>query len=208
MKEIFVVTHTEAVHHLENRVGGWYDSELTSRGLQEARAVAESLVALVGLGEVEIYSSDLKRASQTATAIAERIGQPVKETSALREISYGVAGGRPQEWFDSRYTPAPDDNRLDHDCGIQGAETRRDVAKRVFPFMNEIAERPCGTQIIVTHGFTLSIVVAAWMKIPIEAAGFVAFPAGPGSITRLRQDDFFRNRAILSLGDRAHLSQI
>lgn len=207
MKEIFVVTHTEATHHLENKVGGWYDSDLTHRGSQEADAVAERLTALIGPGEVEIYSSDLRRASQTAAAIAKHMGQPVQETSALREISYGVAGGKPQEWLDSRYTPAPDDNRLDHDYGIEGSETRRDVAKRVFPFVDEVIGRRCETQIIVTHGFTLSMVIAAWMRIPIDAAGFVAFPVKSGSITRLRQDDFFRNRAVLSVGDMAHLAE-
>lgn len=206
MKEIFVVTHTEATHHLDNKVGGWYDSGLTPRGWQEADAVAERLAALIGPDEVEIYSSDLRRASQTAAAIAKRVGHPVQETSALREISYGVASGKPQEWLVSRYIPAPDDNRLDHDCGIEGAETRRDVAKRVFPFINEVVGRRCGTQIIVTHGFTLSMVVAAWMNIPIDAAGFMTFPAKAGSITRLRQDEFFRNRALLSVGDTAHLS--
>ncbi|MEL4375937.1 histidine phosphatase family protein [Brucella cytisi] len=208
VKQIFVVTHTEATHHLENKVGGWYDSDLTPRGSQEADAVAERLAALIGPGEVEIYSSDLRRASQTAAAIAKRVGQPAQETSALREISYGVASGKPQEWLVSRYTPAPDDNRLDHDCGIEGAETRRDVAKRVFPFIDEVVGRSCETQIIVTHGFTLSMVVAAWMKIPIDAAGFMTFPAKSGSITRLRQDDFFRNRSVITVGDTAHLSGV
>ncbi len=206
VKEIFVVTHTESTHHLENKVGGWHDSDLTHRGLQEAEAVAERLAVLIGTGEVEIYSSDLRRAAQTAAAIANRMGQTTQETSALREINYGVAGGKPQEWLDARYTPAPDDNRLDHDCGIEGAETRRDVANRVFPFVDEVVGRPCQKQIIVTHGFTLSMVVAAWMRIPIDAAGFVAFPVKSGSITQLRQDDFFQNRAVISIGDVAHFS--
>ena len=208
VKEIFVVTHTEAAHHLTNKVGGWYDSDLTHLGSREADVLAERLAVMIGPGEVEIYSSDLRRASQTAAAIARRIGQTVQETSALREINYGVAGGKPQDWLDSRYIPAPDDNRLDHDCGIEGAETRRDVARRVFPFVDDVVGRPCQTQIIVTHGFTLSMVVAAWMRIPIDAAGFVSFPVKSGSITRLRQDDFFRNRAVISIGDVTHFSEI
>ncbi|MCB5205452.1 histidine phosphatase family protein [Neorhizobium sp. T786] len=109
MKEIFVVTHTEAPHHLEGKVGGWYDSDLTVRGAEEAKAIAEHLGALIGERELEIYSSDLRRASQTATTIAKQLGQPAQETSALREISYGVAGGKPQEWLDSRYTPGVPD---------------------------------------------------------------------------------------------------
>jgi probable phosphoglycerate mutase len=206
MKDLFVVTHTESVHHLEGRVGGWYDTDLTDCGRQDAEATAERLMALIGERDVEIHSSDLRRASQTAAAIAKRFKRPVMETAALREISYGVAGGKPQPWLEARYTPAPDDNRLDHDCGIEGAETRRDVALRVYPCVDAIVERSCDAQIIVTHGFTPTLVIAAWMKVPIEAAGFLSFPAKSGSITHLRQDDFFRSRAVVSLADASHLS--
>lgn len=207
MKDLFVVTHTQSIHHLENKVGGWYDTDLSPRGLQDAKATAERLMALMGKREVEIYSSDLRRASQTAAAIARWFERPVTETADLREISYGVASGQPQEWLDARYTPAPDGNRLDHRCGIDGAETRRDVANRVFPRVNAIVDQPCATQIIVTHGFTLTLVVAAWMKIPVDASGFISFPAKAGSITHLRQDDFFRNRSMILFADTSHLNQ-
>lgn len=206
MKDVFVVTHTQAAHHVQNKVGGWYDAGLTTRGLADARVVAERLAALVGQRPVEIFSSDLRRAAETAAAIGTRLGQPVTETADLREISYGVAGGRPQEWLDARYVPAPDNNRLDHDGGIEGGETRRQVAARVFPCVNAIVARPCATQILVTHGFTQGLVIAAWMKIPIDGAGFVAFAAGSGSITHLHQDDFFRNRSLVRLADMSHLA--
>lgn len=207
LKNIFVVTHTQSIHHVEGKVGGWYDTGLTPKGQADAEAVASRMAELVGDEDVEIHSSDLRRAAETALAIGRRLKRPVQETADLREISYGVAGGQPQAWLDGRYTPAPDDNRLDHDGGIEGAESRRDVALRVYPRVEAIAARPVATQIIVTHGFTLSLVIAAWMKIPVEATGFVSFPAESGSITHLRQDDFFRNRAVLRLADVSHLDQ-
>ncbi|MEI5681504.1 histidine phosphatase family protein [Mesorhizobium sp. CCNWLW179-1] len=207
MKNLFVVTHTQSIHHVENKVGGWYDTGLTPQGENEAKATAARLAALVGDSNVEIYSSDLLRASQTAAAISERFRQPFFQTADLREISYGSAGGKAQEWLDARYVPAPDHNRLDHRGGIDDAETRRDVAARVFRCMNAIVERDCETQIIVTHGFALTLVIAAWIKMPIEAAGFVSFPAKSGSITHLRQDDFWRNRSVISLADVSHLTQ-
>lgn len=81
------------------------------------------------------------------------------------------------------------------------------MALRVFPCVEAIVARPCETQIIVTHGFTLTLAIAAWMKIPIDATGFLSFPAKSGSITHLRQDDFFRNRAVVSLADASHLGR-
>nr|CAD6437041.1 histidine phosphatase family protein [Rhizobium sp. Q54] len=173
----------------------------------EAAATAAKLHELIGDTDVEIFSSDLKRASETAAAIGGCFSCPLLENKALREISYGIAEGMPQEWLDARYVPAPDDNRLDHAGGIEGAETRRDVALRIYPCVEEILGRTCSTQIIVAHGFTLSLIIAAWMKVPIEACGFLAYPAPKASITHLRQDDFFRNRALVTFADISHLKR-
>lgn len=205
MKDIFVVTHAESVHHVEKKVGGWYDTGLTRRGIEDANTTAERLEQLVGGRDAEIISSDLQRASQTALIIARRLNLAMIETADLREIRYGIAEGQPQAWLDERYIPAPDHNRLDHHVGIEGAETRRQAAARVYPCVNDIIERPCNIQIIVTHGFTLSLVIAAWMRLPIDAIGFVSFPARSGSITHLQQDDFWRNRSVRSLADTVHL---
>lgn len=207
MRNLFLVTHAQSIHHVEKKVGGWYDTELTEKGQADAHAIAERLSTLIGQNEIEIFSSDLKRALQTADAVGRRFGQPVTRTQSLREISYGVAGGKPQEWLDARYVPAPDTDRLDHRGNIKEAESRRDVANRVYPFMDALLGRDCGTQIIVTHGFTLSLVIAAWMKVPIDACGFVSYAAPSGSITHLRQDDFFRNRAMICFADVSHLAR-
>lgn len=151
MKDLFVVTHAQSVHHIEKKVGGWYDTGLTEQGQEDATAAAERLLEFISHKEVEIFSSDLQRASQTAAIIGSQFGRPVTKTKALREISYGVAEGRPQEWLDARYIPAPDNNRLDHRGNIEGAESRRDVAIRVYPCVDTLLERECSTQIIVTQ---------------------------------------------------------
>ncbi len=134
MKDLFVVTHAQSVHHIEKKVGGWFDTGLTEQGQQDALFVAAALLSAIGDKEVEIYSPDLKRASQTVDIIANHFERPVTTTKSLREISYGVAEGRPQEWLGARYKPAPDDDRLDHHGNIEGAESRRDVANRVIRF--------------------------------------------------------------------------
>ncbi|ADY65245.1 histidine phosphatase family protein [Agrobacterium tumefaciens] len=205
MKNIFVVTHTQSVHHVENKVGGWYDTELTPKGKADAQATAEKLVALIGNASVEIFSSDLLRASQTAAIIAEHLKSPFETTDGLREISYGSAGGLPQEWLDARQIPAPHHDRMDHRGGIADGETRRELAERVYRTVDTIISRPCPTQIIVTHGFALTFVIAAWIKMPIDSVGYVSFPASSGSITHLRQDDYWQNRGVIALADVSHL---
>lgn len=40
---------------------------------------------------------------------------------------------------------------------------------------------------------------------PIDSVGYVSFPAPSGSITHLRQDDYWQNRAVIALADVSHL---
>jgi probable phosphoglycerate mutase len=204
---IYVVTHPEATHHVEGLVGGWYDSELTSRGMVHAHATAARLRELIPSDSVpSLYSSDLTRTTQTARPIAELFGVEPVFLPDLREKSYGVAGGRPQAWLDTRFVPPPPaGNRLDHDEGIEGAETKLECVTRVFQAMDRITMDSTEHRIVVTHGGSLSWVIAAWQRLPISACGYVAYHARAGSITVLEEDDRFHNRTVRSLGDVDHL---
>ncbi|TCM56251.1 putative phosphoglycerate mutase [Rhizobium sp. PP-F2F-G48] len=205
MRTIFVVTHPESAHHVEKRVGGWFDTGLTKRGQAQAGAIAQALLARIGSRPVEIVSSDLLRASETADTIADLFRTGITVNRDLRDISYGAAEGRPQDWLDLRHESIPDDDRLDYRNSMVGGETRREVATRIYGAMDTIMARPCDCQIVVTHGFALTFVVAKWIGMPIPAAGWVAFRAPSGSITHLEQDDLWQSRALVSLGDVAHL---
>ncbi|MEV5675779.1 histidine phosphatase family protein [Streptomyces sp. NPDC052179] len=207
MRTLYVVTHPEATHHVENVVGGWHDSRLTPTGVRAAASVAQALRAAVpDDAEVELFSSDLQRTRQTAEAVAELFGlQPVLD-ARLREKSYGEAEGKPQEWLDRRFVPPPAvGERMDHDEGVAGSETKAVWAQRIYAAMDEILRSPCEHQIIVTHGGSLTCVVASWIRMPLESAGYASFKAPSGSITTLHEDDFFHNRHVVCLGDARHL---
>ncbi len=207
MRTLYVVTHPEAKHHIEGVVGGWHDSQLTPAGVRDAVSIAQALRAHVPDGaEVELFSSDLQRTRRTAEEAAELFDVKPKLDRRLREKSYGQAEGKPQEWLDRRFVPPPAvGERLEHDEGVAGSETKAAWARRVYAAMDEILQRPCEHQIIVTHGGSLTLVVASWIKMPIESVGYASFRARPGSITTLREDDFFHNRQVVSLGDTGHL---
>lgn len=207
MKHLYVVTHPQATHHIEGRVGGWFDSALTEAGLTQAERIAARLRADIPEGvPIEIHSSDLRRCMQTADVISRCLGGLVQATADLREISFGEAEGKPQAWLDARFIfPPRTGNRLDHQFGIPGAETRRECASRIYRAMENLVESPAMHQVIVTHGFALTFVVAAWVGMPLEAAGSVAVQATSGGITYLQEDDLFCNRAIVRLNDTAHL---
>lgn len=207
MRTVYVVTHPEATHHIEGVVGGWHDSRLTEGGLGAAAAIARALRERIPEDvEVELFSSDLRRTRETAEAIGEVFGVGAVLDWRLREKSYGVAGGRAQEWLDQRFVPPPAvGERMEHDEGIEGAETKAAVARRVYAALDEILERPCEHQIVVTHEGSLTFVVTSWIRVPVEAVGYASFRVPSGSITTLWEDDFYRNRAVVGLGDIGHL---
>ncbi|MFI6390183.1 histidine phosphatase family protein [Nonomuraea sp. NPDC050547] len=141
------VTHPEATHHVERVVGGWHDAQLTPAGLSAAALIARALRAQIPeRAEVELFSSDLRRTRQTAEKIADLFGVNPFLDRRLREKSYGQAGGRPQQWLDQRFVPPPAvGERLDHDEGVQGAETKAVWAQRVYAAMDEIVRSPLRT---------------------------------------------------------------
>lgn len=207
MRQVYVVTHTQASHHVDEIVGGWYDSQLTPSGERAAAAVGTRLRTLIpAKAAVEIFSSDLKRAQQTAAPVSKMLGvQPVLD-ARLREKSYGVGEGRPQAWFRARFIPPPPTgDRMDHDEGIPGAETRAVFARRLYAAMDDILQSHCQHQVIVTHGGAITFLIAAWIRMPISAVDYVSFGVASGSITELKEDDYFHNRQVASLGDTRHL---
>nr|WP_231920281.1 histidine phosphatase family protein [Microlunatus soli] len=124
----------------------------------------------------------------------------------LREKSYGVAEGRPTEWLRQHQIPIPDvGDRLRHDEGIAGAETRMDLARRADAAMARLLAPPLQNEIVVTHGGTATLFLAAWIEMPIESAGRVQLGLNSGGITELGKNPWNHSHMIIRLNDTAHL---
>lgn len=202
MKEIYIVTHTQATHHIDHLVGGWYDSELTEKGKADAIACGKRLHDF-GADGFSIFSSDLVRARQTADAISACLGSSIRTDGRLREMSFGSAEGRPTREVGGAIPSHDGDNRLDF-RNAYGGETKRELAARLYEVMEEIilGERA----IICTHGYAATFLIACWIGMPIESVGYVTFRVRPGSITSLVEDDVYLNRAVRYLSDVRHLA--
>lgn len=206
MQNLYVVNHPHAEHTEADLVGGWHDSHLTGPGRRDAYLIAEELQRRRDtLRPIRITTSDLARCTETAEILAAVLDVPVSTDARLREISFGEAEGRSNEWLAQRQIPAPDHDRLDHRGPIPRAETRREVATRVGACICELMTDIGHDHVVITHGYALTFVITTWMQIPVDAVGFASFATGPGAITHLHLDDYWRNRSLLSLADTAHL---
>lgn len=207
MRNIYLVTHAQSVHHVEKRVGGWYDTSLTELGRRQAEKTGAFLRSVINSLDVELYSSDLKRAAETAEIIARHLSKRTKLDPRLREMSYGDAEGKPQSWFKNRMKPQPEDgDRLNHRV-YNGAESRFEVAERITDALNDILRKDAIDTVIVSHGFASTFIIMAWMNVPPSHMDYCNFPAKPSTVTLLHEDDLFGSRELRYLWSKDHLQK-
>ena len=134
-----------------NRVGRWQghaDEPLNDEGRRQAAELAEQLVVD---GISAIYSSDLRRASETAKVVGERLGLRVVEDTGLREIDVGSWSGLTRDQVRERF-PEGFERWLGGEIGHDG-ETREQLTERVVAAVERIAARHEGeTVLLVMHG--------------------------------------------------------
>ncbi len=148
MTKILLARHGETDW---NRVGRWQgqaDPPLNDAGRSQSAELAERLA---GDGIAAIYSSDLRRASQTAHVVADRLGLAVVEDAGLREIDVGSWSGLTRAEVEQRF-PEGYARWLAGEIGHDG-ETREELAERVVGAVERIAaQHPDDTILVVTHG--------------------------------------------------------
>ncbi|WP_082075384.1 histidine phosphatase family protein [Pseudomonas sp. 2(2015)] len=199
MKRYYIVTHGQAQHHIDNLVGGWFDSRLTPKGIEQAQALARFFSAQGFAKSPAIYSSDLLRCKETATIVADALGLEPSLDARLREMSFGSHEGMDQALHDSIMKPCAEKpgERMDHAI-CDGAETRRQFARRIYDFVATLdAEVECA--IIVTHGFAASFLISALQRVPVESMAFISFKMSAGGVSELIEDDLFKNVTLTKL---------
>jgi broad specificity phosphatase PhoE len=140
---ILLARHGETDWNREGRWQGWADPPLNETGREQARQLAEQLR---GTPFDAVYSSDLRRAHETAEIVAEPHGVPVVADPGLREIDVGSWSGLTRAEIDERF---PGTDRPD-------GETRDAHLARVLHAVERIARTHAGERIlVVSHGGTM-----------------------------------------------------
>jgi len=172
MTIILLARHGQTDWNREARLQGQADRPLDAVGRRQARELAASL----GAEAIDVvYSSDLRRARDTAAAVAARRGLPVLEVPELREKDYGSWEGLTDAEIRERYP----------ESGFGGwgdGETTEAVAARVLDALGRIAVRHDGaTVLVVSHGGPIAAVR--------RHAGADEMPVANGDVLRLIVED-------------------
>ncbi len=160
---LLLVRHATAQGN--GRFQGQHDVALTAAG----RRGLEPLVKKCSQYPVRvIYSSDLRRARDTAEAIAREFDLEVKVRSDLREMSFGPWEGLSWKQVTSRFPRAARlwAERFPHHA-IPGGEPFRDFKRRVAQAVREIVRvNPGRCAVIVSHAGVIRVALARVLGLP------------------------------------------
>jgi broad specificity phosphatase PhoE len=185
---VILVRHTESQHHVLRLSGGWTDTPLTDLGREQAARVAVRIRDELRGRDVTLYSSDLLRAAETAAAIGDALRVVPKFDPRLREHNNGECAGLTHDEAAQRYpdtwlVPVPLDVRP-----YPGAETPREFYVRAGAFIDDLNADGATIPVVVSHGGTLTCLVARWLRLPPEVLNPIGFEFHAGSISVLRSD--------------------
>lgn len=173
VRRLVMLRHGQTEFNAGSRMQGQLDTELTDVGRSQALAAAEVLAKRQPLA---IVSSDLRRAHDTALALGERSGLPVRIDTRLRETHLGDWQGMTHREVDDAAPGARLAWRDDAKWAPHGGESRIDVADRSLPLVAELlaaepewgADEPDRPVILVAHGGLIAALTAALLDLPVD----------------------------------------
>ena len=200
--ELHVVRHADAVPESDESFTGYDDYEahpLSPRGRAQAEAVAERLSES---GVAAVYSSPVRRARETAEAIAAAAGVDVRTELGLTEIAIGATEDT-MALRDRLPWLAMIAIRDGSWATIPGTEPSAGVRARMLAAIDAIAARHPGERVaVVSHAGAINAALGA---IASSDHDFL-FPLANASVSVMRIGG--GRRLLMSTNDTSHLAAI
>ena len=216
MPTLVLIRHGQSTWNLENRFTGWWDVDVTEKGVEEARA-AGRLMKEKGLDFDACFTSLQSRAIKTLNLALEEMGRlwlPVEKDWHLNERHYGGLTGLNKAemiaqvgqeqvhiWRRSFDIPppvmepgSPYDLAADRryaGIDIPSAESLKDTIARVLPYWEERiapALRSGQRVLISAHGNSLRALVKHLSNIPDDEITGLEIPTGQPIVYELADD--------------------
>ncbi len=186
MLELVLIRHGETAGNIRPTALGTTDLPLTERGKRQAH----SLSRIFRLEKPEaIYASPLKRAQDTAIAIAEPHHMTVETMLDLSERNFGLWEGLSVDEIQSRHEAEYAAWQADLvDYVIPCGESAREVYDRNVRLLDELLRRHTeGRVLLVTHLGCIRSMLAHLLGMGIE--GSWRFKVHNGAVCRLQIDE-------------------
>jgi 2,3-bisphosphoglycerate-dependent phosphoglycerate mutase len=216
MPRLVLIRHGQSQWNLENRFTGWWDVDLSEKGVEEA-AAAGALMKRHGFDFDTCFTSLLQRAIKTLDLALEemdRLWLPVHKHWRLNERHYGgLTGFNKQEmrdkvgdeqvkiWRRSFDVPPPpldpqsqynvNSDRRYEGIDVPASESLKDTIERVLPFWDESiapALRSGERVLISAHGNSIRALVKHLSGLGDEEIVGVEIPTGEPLVYELDSD--------------------
>lgn len=201
---IIIIRHAQPTDCSAHAVSHWTDTDLTDLGRRQAECVAQRMQRELGSAPCVLYSSDLRRAAQTAAPIAEKLGMEVIPVPELREFNNGLSAGGSEEALvkSAAQSSAASRDLLTNPAG----ESWTQFYQRVSTCMDRLTKEQGRTVVVVAHYGTIINIMTWWLRIGLTATGdtpasFEASLASVAVLKRSRQN----KPALERLNDTSHL---
>lgn len=205
MARIVLIRHGQTVWNRENRFRGQADPELDEVGLNQAVVTAQYVSTRWPV--VAVYSSPLRRAIQTAKAVAEAHGLAAKPNDGLLDISFGewqgLAVGEATRRYPSllrTWFEAP------QSMWFPAGESLVDVRARIVPAVEEIILRhPAESVALVSHTVAIRVLLCSVMGLGLEHFWHLGQDTCAVSVVETAPDGSY---ALAQLNDTSHLHRL
>jgi len=203
VKRVILIRPGETDWNRRGRWQGWVAIPLNTHGRNQARYLAR-FIRNVGMSA--LYSSDLKRAVETAEIIAEKLGFQVVYDARLRERNIGSWQGLTQDemrhWYPDEYQQLMNDRA---GYAMPGGESRNQVKERMAAAFNEYLKEAKGETIgILSHSSAIRALLSQW----IDEEHLVSTDVGNTSVTTIARDNENSQWHIVASNDLTHLEGI
>jgi ribonuclease H / adenosylcobalamin/alpha-ribazole phosphatase len=197
---LVLVRHGATAHSLEMRFSGRNDLPLSEVGERQAAALASRRWGDV----VQVVSSPLRRAVQTAQAVADAIGRSVDVVDGFVEADFGEWEGRSMEEVRAADPDALSAWFASTDVAPPGGESFAEVGRRVRRARDTLLaeHRDGGTVVVVTHVTPIKSLLRFALDAPASALFRIHLDTASVSIV-----DYFAdgNSSVRLVNDTSHL---
>jgi broad specificity phosphatase PhoE len=195
MTEIILARHGETEWNVAEMFRGRADIELNETGRQQAELLAEHLSE----PKIEaVYSSPLKRALDTAEAIARRHQLKVETSPGLIDCDFGQWQSLPLKEVKDRYKELYRQwAESPHLVKIPGGESLDGVRERALKVVNEIVARHQERVVLVSHRVVNKVLICALLgldnshfwNIRLDTCGTTTFSRQDGRFVLIKHND-------------------
>lgn len=201
--KIYLIRHGETNTNREKRYVGWTDVDLSAGGYQQAEKLSRRFAAE---NIASLYSSDLKRAENTAAFIGKAQGLKPITALQLREINFGEweglthdeieesYGEKVKKWIDDPFEHLP-----------PRGESLADVSRRAESFLEEITANYGSGEavVVVSHGGVIRVLLHSFLNLSMQQFWDITIDNASVSLVWRERSNYH----VVYVNDTAHLQE-